>query len=59
MQDLYDVFLQLIFLFQKQLSAKHPNSLTHDYHFFRFTTFRNTILRTFTRCLSLKNVEWF
>ena len=43
MQDLYALFLQLIFLFQKQLSTKHSNSLTQDDQIIRFTTSHNTI----------------
>lgn len=43
MQDLCAIFLQLIFLFQKQLSTKHSNSLTQDDQIIRFTTSHNTI----------------
>ena len=45
MQDLCTIFLQLIFLFQKQLSTKHSNSLTQDDQIIRFTTSHNTIFR--------------
>ena len=43
MQDLCAIFLQLIFLIQKQLSIKHSNSLTQDDQIIRFTTSHNTI----------------